>query len=202
MPSPTALGPLSPPPPTSEYADLADIKPLLQAHARDNGYAVISDCSTAKKAAWVCSKSGKYTGKNKSQDVHQTKRRRNTSTTKTGCPFRVRATCNNSIWTTMITSADYNYNAIVSLSALPHHQIGAITQEERLKVANMNQLGHSPTAILNALQQENPNSALVARDIYNLLYSLRLDELAGSTPVKWLLMVSVHKDKVLSIRFY
>jgi hypothetical protein len=63
----------------------------------------------------------------------------------------------------------------------------------------MNQLGHSPTAILNALRQENPDSVLVPWDIYNLLYSLQLDELAGSTPVEWLLIVSVHKDKVLSL---
>jgi hypothetical protein len=48
--------------------------------------------------------------------------------------------------------ADFYHDAVVSLSALPHHQIGTITQEERLKVANMNQLGRSPTAILNALQ--------------------------------------------------
>jgi hypothetical protein len=66
MPSPTTLGPLGPPPPTGEYADLADIKPLLQAYAWDNGYAIVGDCSTAKKAAWICSKGGKYTGKNKS----------------------------------------------------------------------------------------------------------------------------------------
>jgi hypothetical protein len=58
MPSPTNLGPLGLPPPTGQYACLADIKALLQAHARDNSYAIASDCSTAKKAAWICSKSG------------------------------------------------------------------------------------------------------------------------------------------------
>jgi hypothetical protein len=53
----------------------------------------------------------------------------------------------------------------------------------------MNQLGYSPTAILNALRQANLDSLLLPRDIYNLLYSLRLDELKGSTLVEWLLMV-------------
>jgi hypothetical protein len=48
----------------------------------------------------------------------------------------------------------------------------------------MNELGHSATAILNALQQANPNSALVPWDIYNLLYNLPLDKLAGSTLVE------------------
>ncbi len=129
MPSPTHPEPLGPPPPTSQYSGLDEIKALLQAHARDNGYAIVGDCSTPKKAAWVCSKSGKYNDKNKAQDVHPTKRRRNTGTTKTGCPFRVRATFDDitSIWTTQITSADHNHNAVVSLFALPHHRIGAIT---------------------------------------------------------------------------
>jgi hypothetical protein len=92
MLSPTNPGPLGPLPPNGQYTNLADTKPLLQAHARDNGYAIAGDCSTAKKAAWVCSKSGKYNDKSKALDVHQIKRCRNTGTTETGCPFRVRAT--------------------------------------------------------------------------------------------------------------
>jgi hypothetical protein len=153
MPSPTHLEPLGPPPPTGQYAGLAEIKALLQAYARDNGYAIVVDCSTPKKAAWVCSKSGKYNDKNKAQDVHQTKRRRNTATTKTSCPFRVQATFDEvtDAWTTNITSSDYNHDVVVALSALLHHRLAAITPKERLKVSNIAQLGHSPSAILNAL---------------------------------------------------
>jgi hypothetical protein len=66
-----------------------------------------------------------------------------------------------SIWTTQITSTDHNHDAVVSLSALLHYRIGAITQEERQKLTDMNQLGHSLTAILNALQQANPDLLLV-----------------------------------------
>jgi hypothetical protein len=94
----------------------------------------------------------------------------------------------------MIVNPNHNHDAVVSISALPHHRLGAITSEERQKVADMNQLGHDPTATLNALRQANPDSALVAQDIYNLLYNLRLEELAGSTPVGWLLMVSRHSN--------
>ena len=53
----------------------------------------------------------------------------------------------------------------------------------------MNGLGHSLLQILQALRLANPRSVLVMRDIYNLLYSMRLDELAGRTPVEWLLQV-------------
>jgi hypothetical protein len=126
MLSPTHPEPLGPPPPTVQYSRLAEIKALLQAHTRDNGYAITSDSSTPKRAAWVCSKSGKYNDKNKAQDVHPTKRRRNTGTTKTGCPFRVRATFD-VIWATQIIRADHNHDAVVSLSALPHYRMGTIT---------------------------------------------------------------------------
>ena len=196
MPSPTHLGPLGPAPPAGQYASTNDIKSALQAHARKNGFAISANSKTAKRAAWICLKGGKYDDKNKSHDVHPTKRQWNTGTTKTECPFRVRATYNeiDTIWTSVIVNPDYNHDAVVSISALPHHQLGAITDEERQKVANMNQLGHNPTAILNALQQANPDSALVARDIYNLLYNLQLDELAGSTLVEWLLTVSRHNN--------
>jgi len=73
---------------------------------------------------------------------------------------------------------------MASLSVLPHHRLSAITDEERQKVASVNQLGHNPTTIRTALRYANPNLCLVLWDIYNLLYKLRLDELASSTPVK------------------
>jgi hypothetical protein len=50
---------------------------------------------------------------------------------------------------------------VVSISTLPHYRLSAITSEERQKVANMNQLGYSAIAMLNALQQANPDLALV-----------------------------------------
>jgi hypothetical protein len=53
----------------------------------------------------------------------------------------------------------------------------------------MHQNGHSPLQILRALQSVNQSSYLIVKDIYNILHSLRLNELAGSTPIKWLLEV-------------
>jgi hypothetical protein len=190
MPSPPQPSPLGPPPPSGQYDDLLQIKLFLQDHARQNGYAIIVQKSTPKEGAWICSKGGKYDDKGKSSAVHESKRRKNTATTKTECPFRVRASRDaNGKFTTVAINASHNHDAVVALSALPHHQLGAITAEECQKVANMNQVGHSPTAILTALRHENPASCLVPRDMYTFLYKLRAKELAGSTPVEWLLMV-------------
>jgi hypothetical protein len=74
-------------------------------------------------------------------------------------------------------------------TALPHHRTSSLTVEEYARLKEMSILGHSPSAILSALRFANPELLLVQRDIYNLLHNLRLDELAGYTPVEWLLKV-------------
>jgi hypothetical protein len=187
MPSLAQPGPLGPPPPTGNYDTLAQIKPVLQAHARENGYAIIVQKSTPKDGAWVCSKSGKYDNKGKSSAVHESKRRKNTATTKTECPFRVQAAldANTGKFTTVVVVVqDHNHDAVVAVSALPHHRIGATAPKELQKVSDMAQLGHSVSAILSALQHANLDCCLLPRDIYNLLYKLRLDKLKGDTPVE------------------
>jgi hypothetical protein len=58
MPSLAEHGPLGPPPilGDDDCKDLDTIKAVLQDHALKNGYAINVNCSTAIKAAWVCSK--------------------------------------------------------------------------------------------------------------------------------------------------
>jgi hypothetical protein len=92
MPSPIEHGPLGPPPTLSDddCKDLDTIKAVLQKHALLHGYAISVDCSTPVKAAWVCSKSGQHRD-HRTKDVPDKKRRKNTSTAKTGCKFRVSA---------------------------------------------------------------------------------------------------------------
>jgi hypothetical protein len=123
--------------------------------------------------------------------MHESKRRKNTSTIKTKCPCRVIVTREtlHSSWTSRTVDEEHNHDAVTALSALPQHRLAALTEEERRQVADMNQLGHNPTAILAALRLANPDCLLVPRDIYNLLYSLRVEELDGLTPVEWLLWV-------------
>jgi hypothetical protein len=69
-------------------------------------------------------------------------------------------------------------------------------------VSSDSKLGHNPTQILQALRMANPNSYLVPRDIYNLLHNLRLEELAGDTPVEWLLKVRTNNRRSVSLIFY
>jgi hypothetical protein len=61
-------------------------------------------------------------------------------------------------------------------------------------VRDMSAMGHSPTQILDAIRKSNPESNLIPRDIYNLLASMRVEELDGKTPVEWLLQASYVSD--------
>jgi hypothetical protein len=171
MPSVDEPGPLGPPPPITPYPNLEAIKTALQAHAAENGYAIKVDSSTPKRASIICSKGGKYDSRGKSNAVHNTKRRRNTGTTKTDCQFPVSATQNRredpndnspESWTIRVVHEQHNHEAVEALSTLLAHRLAALMDEERCKVAEMNQLGHSPTAILQALRLSNPTSHLIA----------------------------------------
>jgi hypothetical protein len=92
-------------------------------------------------------------------------------------------------WIVKVINNDHNHEPAEALSALPQHRISAMSEEERSTVDSMYRNGHSPLQILGALQSANPVSHLIVRDIYNLLHSLRLDELAGLTSIEWLLEV-------------
>jgi hypothetical protein len=93
-------------------------------------------------------------------------------------------------WNVTVFSNNHNHEFTEAPSALPQHRIPAMSEVERLLVSSMHQNGHSPLQILKALQLSNPASHLIVRDVYNLLHRLRLDELAGLTPVEWLLEVN------------
>ena len=183
-------GPLGPAPEEAIYTDPPTIKAALQAHAREHGYAITCNSSTSSRILYVCSKHGVYDSRNQG-NVHQSKRRKGTGTTKTNCMFRVMAkpVLGTTSWKVTVLNNDHNHEAVLSLAALPHHRLSSLSIEERTKVSDMSTLGHSPGAILAALRLANPNTLLVMRDIYNLLYSMRLDELGGFTPVEWLLSV-------------
>ena len=201
MPSIAMPGPLGPPPPTGTFNTPAEYKDILQSHAANNGYAIISNSYVPlKKAAWVCSKSGGYDSRGKDPDIHVSKKRRNTLTTKCWCPFRIRATYDVSTnWIIHHTNLEHNHKPVSANSALPHHRTAALSCWEHDKVIEMNTLGNTPIQILQALRIANPRSVLVVRDIYNLLYCLQVEELNGSTPVEWLLKVSKVEAVFLSL---
>jgi hypothetical protein len=177
-----ALGPL---PVEATYAEPEAIKAALQSHAKDNRYSIVVDLSRDERIAYKYSKSGKYRDLC-NPDIYNSKHRKNTSTTKTDCPFRVVAKRPNSYsnWKVEVQENIYNYSPVATLSALPVYRIAAILLEEKEKLKKIQSFCYTPKQILQALQQDNPEYSLVLQDIYNLLANLWIEELGSQTPVE------------------
>jgi hypothetical protein len=173
------------------YPDPIAAKAALQAYAHQNGYAITASSSSARRAFYMCSKGGKYDPKGKDPTTHETKRRKSTSTMKTDCPYQAIARKDEvtSQWELSVINNDHNHGPVAAASAFPQHRIASMIPEEYTIVKDMSILGHSPSQILHRLRQSNPETQLIPRDIYNLLASLRTEELDGKTPVEWLLKV-------------
>jgi hypothetical protein len=108
---------------------------------------------------------------------------------KTDCQFRVDALKldGDAGWQVEVIKNTYNYKAVVALSALLMHRIAAITLLQKAKVKEMQGLCYSLNQILHALQKNDLKCALIPQDIYNLLATLRIEELNGQSLVEWLL---------------
>jgi hypothetical protein len=182
------LAPLGPPPDEIVYSTLEAAKSALQNHARENGYGVSVVSSRETRTAYGCAKGGKYRD-TRNPETHESKRRKNTSSMKTDCRWSVHAKKCHDGWIIAVQNNNHNHGRIAASSALPQHRIAALQLDERAVVRDMSALGHSPTQILDAIRQSNPESNLIPRDVYNLLASLRMEELNEQTPIEWLLQV-------------
>ena len=170
------------------YTTPEAVKAALQSHARDNGYGVSVSSSKDQRIYYACAKGGKYRD-TKNPETHESRRRKNTSTMKTDCRFSIVAKKCPEGWKVEVQDNNHNHGPIAVLSALPQHRIAALQSQERLLIRDMSTLGHSPTQILDAIRKGNPNSNLIPRDIYNILASIRIEELNSQIPIEWLLQV-------------
>jgi hypothetical protein len=185
--------PLGAPFPEATYTDLSAVKADLQAYARENGFGISVDSSSNHRVFYRCAKGGKYDNRHKDSSVHESRQRNNTSTMKTGCQYRVvarnQAQEQGVGWKTTVLENNHNHGPVVTPAALPQHRIASMTAEEKSQIKQMNSENHGAKEILLAIRNMNPQTALIPRDIYNILASLRVEELDGQTPIEWLLKV-------------
>lgn len=85
MATPAPLGPAIA---EAIYKDPPAVKDALQAHAAQNGHSIFVQSSSERRVFYICSKGDSYDGKGKDLATHESKRRKNISTTKTDCKHR------------------------------------------------------------------------------------------------------------------
>jgi hypothetical protein len=67
------------------------------------------------------------------------------------------------------------------------YRLAALSENTRALISNLSSSGLPPAQILTILRKADPNIALTPKDIANLTYRERLEELNGKTPIQWLL---------------
>lgn len=186
------LGPLGPLPDNALYTDLEPIFASLQHHARDNGYAISKETTTATRQVYKCSKGGKYKSKGKTHDVESSKHRKSSGSIKIGCPFRVVAhRTPRGQWQVRVHNGDHNHSAETTVPASTKHTRIALAPEVKSDICVMVALGTKPSTILQAVRLKYRDVAVVAKDIYNIQYSYRTKQLAGIKPTQWLFDVRI-----------
>ena len=74
-----SLNTCGPPSPAAVYTDLSTAIASIQAHAKDNGYALFKRDTTKNRIVYTCDRYGKPQAKPKNTQVHESKRRHNTT---------------------------------------------------------------------------------------------------------------------------
>ncbi|KAL7807507.1 hypothetical protein V8C44DRAFT_186290 [Trichoderma aethiopicum] len=170
--------PLEPPPTDKRFTTADEAFKALQAHARDQGYAVVktrpSDYHNGKPRRYdiscVCG-NGKY----KSEAAGL----RKSTTKRTGCPFKMKMVQRkdaNDLWVLGILCGSHNHGANPAIS-FPEHRRAALTPEQKNVLKAL--LNHSKLTIKmigEIVKLQFPDILLTEKDISNLRqYFNRMD---------------------------
>ena len=109
---------LLPPSEAEEYSTRQSLIAAVQAHAAVEGYAVmIRYSNNATGTVYLgCDKGGVYRNR---KNLHDGNRHWDTASRLTGCPFSIRASERNNVWTLKVCNADHNHSATVSSAVHP-----------------------------------------------------------------------------------
>ena len=151
--------------------------------AKRHGYAIAVSRSPKQYVYLQCDKGG--TLKNCHNLTPET-RRRNTSSARCGCPFKVRLKCiEGERWTLTVVNGDHNHPP--SSSSLTHaiqRRIDVVTKETILELHAHNNQPREIVALL--AQRKNPVS-VTSKDISNLIQRNHAEHRHGREPIEVLL---------------
>jgi hypothetical protein len=171
------------PPPTQELFDnMDDAVSFAKLHAERHGYALTRANLIRDKRKEVrrldlrCDKGGKKRGEGIV---------RNTSTRMTECPFELRLYRINpesGLW--KITVFDGSHNHRAADGPEQHAQYRRPTEEQTKQIGELAKAGVAPRFIVNYLHQQNSDSYIASRDVYNTKAKLKKQRLQEYTPIE------------------
>lgn len=194
--------PLGPSPIEGIYSSFDSIHAYIKNLAVANGYNVIKRDSQPpgphpRVVTFACNKS-RSSGNQQDPNLHDSKRRKVQGSKRVNCPFKVKARrYEEGQWQLELVCGDHNHGPHLAPTADPANRLAAQPPEVLREIDKLRKGGNSPADILSTLRVDRPDISLVPRDIYNLNAKQRLDDLAGKTPIQWLMDVSPIFEKTL-----
>jgi hypothetical protein len=190
MDSPRACGP---PPPEAVYTDLDTAVAAIQGHAKLHGYALCKRDSKAKRVVYTCDRFGRVQSKGKNPNTHATKRRQGSGSKKCGCEMKLvlKLDDGSEQWVVSITYGTHNHESSTAPAAHPAYRTAALDPNAIAQIKLLSSSGVVPAQILSVVRKQFPQAILVQKDVSNIIQKARLEDLAGRTPIQWLLEVCI-----------
>ena len=173
------------PPAESQYPTRNALVEAVQNHAKMNGYAITvkRSCSRDNTVILGCDRGGQYRARN---GITNETRRRNTSTRLCGCPFSLQGKMKNDIWYLTVKNPSHNHEPSTITTTHPIQRRMPI--EVKNPVKQLTAAGVASRQVALVVRQAT-NHPLIAQDVYNVQKQVRLENLAGKTPMESLVHV-------------
>jgi hypothetical protein len=173
-------------PPDDVLFNSADeLQQQIQTHAKDQGYAISILRSRTNKHKEVklyffqCVKGGKP------RDRVKDTRFKPFVSQKTECPFRCQGRRNpDGIWQLTVTNSNHNHDPEAAIFHWQHRFLPTWLHDQ---VTNMTKANILPKQIAISLRYVDPNQLFTMQDIYNIRKVIRIEQLAGKTPIEAML---------------
>ncbi|OVA14298.1 hypothetical protein BVC80_9021g23 [Macleaya cordata] len=127
-----------------------------------------------------CERGGVYKTHKKKDYKPKTglKRKRESSSKKCGCPFKLRSRCiAENKWNLRVRCGSHNHEVANSLTG--HAYVARLKEDEEQLVVQLTASGARPREVLTALKERNKDNHSTIRTIYNARARLRLHETEG-----------------------
>ncbi len=173
---------LLPPPSDLTAPSSALLISLIQAHAGQEGYAVVKRRSKQDKIWLRCTRGGKI------REATGRKRKHGTSITN-DCPFQciLKLDTREGTWHLRVKDGAHNHEPGLRVAHAPH-RIAALTTQVEDKIISQTATRATPQDVLYDLQKDHEEDPIFnARDIYNAKAKIRRKKLGPLTPTQALL---------------
>jgi hypothetical protein len=122
-------------PPEAIYNTKDALFSAIQAHARNNGYAITTRSTKQNRILFDCDRAGAYQSKGKNPNTHPSRQRNNTGSKKCGCKMRVACVRQEEgSWALKVIEDTHNHGPSAAPIAHPAHRIASLKPEVRAEI--------------------------------------------------------------------